>query len=415
MKKILGILGLLLVICFVTALNSDSFMKPGNISNLASRTGLYGILGIGVAFVIITGGIDLSVGSIVGLTGTMLPWLLVKKGWSLTSVLGLIALVSVCIGLLHGLLVTRLKLQPFLVTLCGLLIYRGAARYLTDDLNQGFGTGHTELRELTTGPMGSMSSLLTVVGAVLTMWLLARWLRTRTGPFMAGGLRAVSRSWIATLRGLRSRAGFVAGLKRCPAWLQSRALLVGLVSSTLVLVVGGVTWLTGRTLLAEVPVPMPFWVLVALALVSGLLLNETVFGRHLLATGRNEQAARFSGVRTGLIITVAYVLCAVLAGLGGVLFTLDANGVQPSQLGQFYELYAIAAAVLGGCSLRGGEGSILGIVIGTAVLRLLYNAFNLLGIPYSVEYAVMGTVILLGVLADEVIRRIVAKRRRASG
>src|SRR6185503_17081939 len=110
---------------------------------------------------------------------------------------------------------------------------------------------------------------------------------------------------------------------------------------------------------------------------------------------------------------VAYVICSGLAGIAGILFSLNLNSIQPSGLGEFYELYAIAGAVLGGCSLRGGEGSILGVVIGAAVMRVLYNSINLLGIPSQLEYTIIGIVILLGVLADEVVRRMAARRRAA--
>jgi ribose transport system permease protein len=95
-----------------------------------------------------------------------------------------------------------------------------------------------------------------------------------------------------------------------------------------------------------------------------------------------------------------------------VLFALDVNSIQPSQHGNFYELYAIAAAVLGGCSLRGGEGSILGVVIGAAVMRVLYNSINLLQIPTQLEFAIIGVVILLGVIADELVKRYLANRKR---
>ena len=111
------------------------------------------------------------------------------------------------------------------------------------------------------------------------------------------------------------------------------------------------------------------------------------------------------------MIIWAYVICSSLAGLGGILFSLDINSVQPSGYGNFYELYAIAAAVLGGCSLRGGEGSILGVVIGTAVMRLLNNSISLLGIPSQLEFAIIGAVILAGVLADELVKRWAAARR----
>jgi ribose transport system permease protein len=99
------------------------------------------------------------------------------------------------------------------------------------------------------------------------------------------------------------------------------------------------------------------------------------------------------------------VICSTLAGFGGMLFVFDINNAQPSDFGNFYELYAIAAAVLGGCSLRGGEGSIVGIVLGTVLLQVLQNLVNILGIPSSLNFAVMGAVILLGVLADQQLQR----------
>jgi ribose/xylose/arabinose/galactoside ABC-type transport system permease subunit len=105
---------------------------------------------------------------------------------------------------------------------------------------------------------------------------------------------------------------------------------------------------------------MPFLILVLVALGAATLLHGSVWGRHLLALGKNETAARYSGIEVRRVVLLAYVLCSGLAGLGGILFALDVNSIQPAVHGNFYELYAIAAAVLGGTSLRGGEGSILG-------------------------------------------------------
>ena len=119
------------------------------------------------------------------------------------------------------------------------------------------------------------------------------------------------------------------------------------------------------------------------------------------------------GINTDRITMMAYLICSVLAGLGGVLFALDVNSIQPAGLGEFYELYAIAAAVLGGCSLRGGEGTIVGVIIGAAVMRVLYNAINILGIPTQLDFGIIGLVILGGVVTDELIKRIVARRRAA--
>lgn len=316
MKKILGITILLILVCVFTAVVNPNFLGAYNVGNVVKWTSLFAILGIGAAFVIITGGIDLSIGSVVGLVGTLLPWLLVKKGWSVPAALGAGMSVSLLIGLIHGVLVTKLRLPAFVVTLCGLLIYRGVARTITHDQDQGF--------------EGKFDSL--------------RWLAT--------------------------------GRVQLP----------------------GDYWL-----------PVPFFIMLGIAILAAIFLNKTVWGRHLLALGRNEDAARYSGIRTERLIMLAYVLCAFLSGLGGVLFALELNSVQPAGHGNFYELYAIAAAVLGGCSLRGGEGSILGVIIGAAVMRVLSNSINVLGQASQVEFAIIGVVILLGVTADELLRR----RRRA--
>ena len=319
MKKILGIFGLLVAVFVVAWIAEPNFASSYNLQNIIRWTALFGIISIGVAFVIITGGIDLSVGSLIGLVGCSIPMLL-ASGYSTFSALAIAMLLALSIGLLHGLLITRLGLQPFVVTLCGLLFYRGFARWLTHDQVQGFGSSYEGLRQLAIGKIP-----------------------------LAGGFS----------------------------------------------------------------IPIPFLILVFLGLLAGLFLNRTIWGRYLLALGRNEEAARYSGIQIERMKILAYVICSGTAGLGGILFALDVNSIQPAAHGNFYELYAIAAAVLGGCSLRGGEGSILGVIIGAAVMRVLYNAINVLGIPTQLEFAIIGSVILVGVIADELIRRVAAQRRAA--
>lgn len=321
--KIIGILGLLAAVCLYTALASENFLRVGNLENIVHRTALFGILSIGVAFVIITGGIDLSIGSVVCLVGVLLPWLLVEHAWSVPASVAFVLSLGVVIGLAHGLLVTKLGLQPFVVTLCGLLIYRGIARGLTQDQSQGFGTAFKGLRSLA------------------------------TAKFPIFG-----------------EDGF-----RLPA-------------TTIIFLV--------------------------IAIVAAVVLNRTVFGRYLLALGRNDQAARYSGINTDRMKLFAYVISSTLAALGGMLFVLDINAAQPSDFGNFYELYAIAAAVLGGCSLRGGEGSIFGLLVGSALMVVLSNMINLVHPRYqNIEFAIIGGVILAGVVADELVRRL-ARRRPAA-
>lgn len=307
--KELALLIILVVLCAFMAWKSPSFLTVVNLQNTAKQIGMFGIFSLGLAIVIITGGIDLSVGSVMALLGVLLSIMLVEKHWSpwvaVPAALGLSGLV----GSINGFLVAKVRLQPFVVTLCGLLLFRGFAQFIADDETKGFGNAE----------------------------------------------------------------GFE-----------------GLKAAT-----------TGSTF----GVPNAFVLLIILAIVLGVLLQRSVYGRYLFAVGRNEEAARFSGINTKVVIGGAYVICSVLAGVSAILFAFYTNSVQPSSHGNFYELYGIAAAVLGGCSLRGGEGSIFGVVLGAVLLQVLQNLVNLLGIPSSLNFAVMGAVILMGVLVDQLLQR----------
>ena len=372
MRKILGILGLLVFACVLTALINPQFLSAYNLQNVIRWTSLFGILSIGVSFVIITGGIDLSIGSVVGLVGCLLPWLMNERGFGVPAALCAVLALALTIGLFHGILITKLRLQPFVVTLCGLLFYRGYARFVTGDQTQGFGADHGDLRALVTG---KPCSLVVVVAALAAAAIAFEWMRARRGG---------------------------SPLRRWP-----------LVGAGVILIAAAATGLFDLGEISRVRAPTPFLIMIGIALCAALFLNGTVGGRYLYAIGRNETAARYSGIDTDRVVILAYVSCSFLAGLGGILFALDVNSVQPAMHGNFYELYAIAAAVLGGCSLRGGEGSVLGVVIGAAVMRVLYNSINLLKIPTQLEFSIIGAVILLGVVADELVRRAVTRRSEA--
>jgi ribose transport system permease protein len=308
-KKEFGIFLLLLVLCIIVSILNPRFLSGENLQNTARLIGIYGIFSIGMGIVIITGGIDLSVGSIFALLGVLLSMMLTEWGWGSVAAVSAVIAMAMGLGWLHGLLITRVRLQPFIVTLCGLLFYRGLARYIADDQAKGFGTaaGFEGLRDLATG----------------SLW----------------------------------------------------------------------------------GIPTPFLLLLIISLVMWIVLHRSVYGRYLFAVGRNEEAARYSGINSRLIITSAYVILGVLAGIAGVVIAFYTNSISASSHGNFYELYAIAAAVLGGCSLRGGEGSIIGILIGAALLQVLQNLVNLLEIPTSLNFAVMGAVIIIGVIADQILKR----------
>jgi ribose/xylose/arabinose/galactoside ABC-type transport system permease subunit len=545
MNKILGILMLLVFACVATTMLSEgTFVTPRNIQNIMRWSGLFGIIGIGVAFVIITGGIDLSIGSMIGLIGCLMSMALMDWGFGITGTLVFIMIISVLLGLSHGLLVTKAGLQPFVVTLCGLLIYRGVARWITGDQTGGFGSEYNDsLRLLATGKPFSVATVLAISGLVGACWFVWNFLQQKqqlrdsiiglvvciviavigasrftnlsTNTIIKlsrgttvdiitmpndtqninyrkmqmgkaldkqdagkrpsallpeillnyiGYLTIAAFTWVTFLavksHGREARKSllvlgctFLGVLlsqsvigEKGPNWFgqstggqlwNSRldmlivfaalaALIFGInqfIKSTLkhnpsakmaLLTTGVLTgcWLMSQTPICRTLVPAPMIFLIVIAVIAAVFLNHTIYGRYLLALGNNETATKLSGINTDRMVILAYVICGACTGIGALLFALDLNSIQPAGHGNFYELYAIAAAVLGGCSLRGGEGSIAGVVIGAAVMRVLYNSINILKIPNQLEFAIIGTVILVGVLADETLKRIKTRNQQ---
>jgi ribose transport system permease protein len=312
MKKLIGIC-LFLLALYVTLLAADEGARSyRNHFNLAQRIGLFGVISLGAGLLIITGGIDLSIGSVVGLSATVLAMLLMRPeaggyGWHPVPAVATVLALGLAIGLVNGLLVTRLRVQAFVVTLCGLFIYRGAARWLAADQQKGLGNDYADLK-----------------------------------GFLTGGL---------------------AGL------------------------------------------PVFFLILLVLAAAATVFLHFSVYGRYFYAIGSNERAARYSGIATDRYKVLAYVLCSGLAAFFAFLYLMEYNSARPSETGNFYELYAIAGAVLGGCSLRGGEGTVLGIVIGTCILRILPNLTTMWGVRSELEFTVIGGALLFGAILDELLRR----------
>src|ERR1700746_672294 len=289
------------------------FLGQANLSNLTRSIGLFGIFSVAMGVVIITGGIDLSIGSMFARLGVILADLLGPDNMPWPLAISIIILIAMVLGLFHGLLVARARLQPFVVTLCGLLMYRGLARFISHDETVGFGgsTGYELLRTLATGDV--------------------------------------------------------------------------------------------------LNVPAPFIIFIIVCIVVGIVLHISIYGRYLYAIGRNQAAAIYSGINTKLVATSSYVLCGFLSGISAILIGFYTKSILPASHGSFFELYAVAACVLGGLSLRGGEGSILGIFIGTAMIQLLRNIVNLQGIESSLEFVVMGGVIMIAVVFDQIL----AARRRA--
>jgi ribose transport system permease protein len=282
---------------------SPYFLSVSNLLNIAQQTSINAIIAVGMTFVIITAGIDLSVGSIVALSGVALADML-QRGHSEPAAIAVgLALGTLC-GLINGSLISYGKLPPFIATLGMMSVARGAALFYSEG---------------------------------------------------------------------RPISGFDA---------EFRFIATGEVFS--------------------IPVPVIFMLL--LYAVAHIILNRTKLGRYAYAIGGNEEAANLSGINTKLVKTIIYGLCGLLSGVAAVVLTARLNSAQPIA-GMMYELDAIAAVVIGGTSLMGGEGKISGTLIGAFIMGILRNGLNLLGLSSFTQQIIIGSVIILAVLIDMALRK----------
>jgi ribose transport system permease protein len=304
--------GALLVLIIVFSVLSPNFLKFENVMGILLATSVNGILALGVTFVIITGGIDLSIGTVMTLAAVITGVLITNLGAPvLVGILGGVVTGGVA-GLVNGVLISRFRIPSFIVTLGMLNVAKGLALVISGLTPIYFNS----TPEFNRGAMGSL------IGSV------------------APGLT----------------------------------------------------------------IPNVVLVLFGAAIIASLVLSRTILGRYTFALGSNEEATRLSGVNVGAWKTAVYVVCGLFAGLAGVVLAARLNSAQPS-LGQGYELDAIAAAVIGGTSLSGGEGTILGTVIGAFIISTLTNGLRILNVPQEWQTVVTGGIVILAVYLDVIRRR----------
>ena len=309
--QVMGITALLAILFLITWYRNPNIVGAYALQTLGRDIAILSLFALGQGIVIIAGGIDLSVGSLICFVGVnTILFLSPEEGisWPFIVVLPLALAFTTGIGVLHGALTCGVKLQPFMVTLCSLLIFRSAARGITEDTTASY--RESDLPAL---------------------------------HFLGNGM--------------------------------------------------------------PLGIPVPVWTLIVVAAALLFFMHATVHGRYLYAIGYNLEAARFSGVRIHALRIFTFALSGFLAGLAGILEASTVQSVAPSSAGMAYELYGITAAVLGGCALRGGQGSILGIIVGAAVLKVLQRMIVFLGIPTHWTDAVIGVVLLVAVIADAVVKR----------
>lgn len=342
------------------------FMTPRNLSNLMTQMSVTGIIAVGMLMVIVSGNIDLSVGSVVGFAGGIAAFLMTTMGYGLPAAIIAAVGVGVVIGIFQGSLTAYLNIPAFIVTLGGLLAWRGAVKWLLG--GNTVPVADETFKALGQGYIGS------------------------TAGWGLGGLAVVFVLFIA-YRNARSVKDYGLGEAKYTAeFLKAIIPIVGVLAFV---------WVMNSYELngVYVGVPVPVLILVAVALLGAFLTNSTVFGRYLYAIGGNADAARLSGINNKRNILKVYALLGALTGVASLIFTARVGSAAPDA-GVLKELDAIAACVIGGASLMGGRGTIFGACLGALIMASLDNGMSLLNVRDFMQDIIKGSILVAAVGLD---------------
>ena len=353
-----GVLVAMWIVLALLPATGGRFLTQGNISALLSQSAVLLVVAVGMTMVIIVRGIDLSVGAGVALLGTV-AWLChAELGLPVPVAIVLTIAAGAAIGAWHGWWVAWLGVPAFIVTLAGYKYYRGGALVASDAQSM---------------VMGDDFAFLAGTVPVAITWALV------AGVLVAG----------VTLR--------VRDAQRRKAFALAPATPVELAAQ-----IGGMIALAGGLLAVFGERGMPVLVVIAgaVAIAGVLVTTRTRFGRHLYAIGGNPEAARLSGIDVKRVTLGVYMILGVLTAIAGLMLAARVNGVTPGSQGNNLELDAITAVVIGGTSLLGGRGSVVGTVLGTLVFATLANGMNLLRIDSNMQWVFSGVILLVAVLID---------------
>ncbi|WP_262853042.1 sugar ABC transporter permease [Mumia quercus] len=365
----------LLLIWVVFFFQNERFLSSRNLVNLSLDSATIGMISLGIVLVLLLGEIDLSVGSVSGVGGSILAVLLVYQGWPLLPAILVALAAGVAIGAFYGLLFTRFGVPSFVITLAGLLAFLGVQLWV----------------------LGSRGTVNLPIDSWLIQFANFKFLPE---PVSYG---------LAVLIGLVYLGTRVRTIQRRRAANLSAPSLRGAVVRTVLMVAAllfGAWYLNQDRGVGYMPL---FWVATIVAV--DLILRRTRFGRSVFAVGGNEEAARRAGVPVNRVYLTVFAACSTFAVLGGILAAGRLQSVAQSSGGTDTNLMAIAAAVIGGTSLFGGRGSAYAALFGMLVLQSITSGLNLIGVEAEVRYIVTGAVLLLAVTIDSLSRR----ARRSSG
>jgi len=378
----LPVLAGLVLIGLIFQLANKNFLSPLNLTNLMTQISAIGILSVGIILVLLIGEIDLSVGAVSGVTAAIMAVLIVTYGFPSYLAIIIAVLVGLIIGSGQGLLVAKIRIPSFIVTLAGLLIWQGVQFAVLGD------TGTINLRD----PL-----IRGIANALIPPWI--GWLL---------GIAVVFVIISSTLLQRRERSR--AGLKLQPLSIEiSRILLISIV----LLVAIGLMNINRNLQVKGRPiqgVPSAVVCFLAIIIIFHLLTRYTVFGRHIYTIGGNADAASRASIDVDRIRIMTFSLCSGVAAFGGVVFASRLIAVNYGSGGGDVLLNAIAAAVIGGTSLYGGRGTIFSALLGALVIGSISNGMDLLSFTSSTKYIVTGIVLLLAVILDSISR---ARRRRS--
>ena len=374
------ILGLAAIVIYFQARNS-LFLSAGNLVNLLTQAAWIVMLGMAEVFVLLLGEIDLSIGysSVIGAVFTC--WLLVPPNpapWPLAVLVGLAF--PVVYGLVQGVIITWLRLPSFVVTLAGQLAGLGILLEVINMAAPGSG-----------GTIRLYSNvLIDIEGGAMSP--LAGWIVMAVAVVLGGALLIT--------RDSRRRAGGLAAPPPSVTWLKVAAMAV---AGVVVVLIGNTNRGAGFVVVRGVP-----WVVLVILVVLiawSFLLGRTRFGRYMYAIGGNAEAARRAGINLSRIRVLAFVLTGVTAGVTGIILASELGSISSNVNGGQNVLYAVAAAVIGGVSLFGGRGKMLGAVLGGLIVAVIYNGLQLLGLGAAPQAIWTAIVLLAAVTVDTVARR----------
>lgn len=359
------VIALIIIWCILGVLTKGVFFLPRNLSMLVRQTAGTGIMTLGMLLIVITGGIDLSAGSAMGLLGGIAACCQVWYGMSVGATILTVVLCGVLIGAWHGFWIAYMKVPAFVATLGSQLALRGVLLGIT--------------KSVTIAPMSDAFKMIGQ-GYISTA---ASWLTALVFSAVAVGL-------IIKGRGAKARYGF-----EVPNWS-----VVGVEC----VMVTGLTLAFVFILLKYQGIPIPVLLMLALAAVIVFVMNKTRFGRSVYALGCNREASDLAGLNTRRVEFLVYVLEAVFCGIAGVILTARLNA-GASSAGESAEMDAIAACVIGGASLSGGVGTVVGAVIGALVMTSLDNGMSLLNTENFWQYIIKGMILLAAVCVDILTKR----------